>query len=261
MVIHEFGNSNNPIILLLPGTCCYWKANFKNVLNQLQEYFYVGIVAYSGFEDTEQSEFISMDDEVVKLEKHIQSHYGGKVYALYGCSLGGSFVSLLAARQKIQMKYGIIGSSDMDQSGNISASIKAALVGKVIYPFIHSGKYKNRFLQKRMERRLSEPDPYYKAFVSLVGVVKYDMRFISKSSVKNQFYSDLLTRLPEKINPPQTEIHVLYARKMGVKYLERYKRYFANPVIHTFSLRHEELLGVYPEQWIQLIKEICLVVQ
>ena len=45
---------------------------------------------------------------------------------------------------------------------------------------------------------------------------------------------------------------------MGEKYLARYKKYFKDPIIHTFDLRHEELLGVYPEKWCDLIKEICL---
>lgn len=51
MKIHEFGNEGTPVILLLPGTCCYWKANFGNVAERLAENFRVGIVAYSGFDE------------------------------------------------------------------------------------------------------------------------------------------------------------------------------------------------------------------
>lgn len=117
-----------------------------------------------------------------------------KMCAAYGCSLGGSFVALLIARQNIIMEHGIIGSSDFDQSGIISARLKAALMGKVLYPYIHTGKYSISFMQK----------------------------------------------------------------KMGEKYLTRYKQHFQNPVIHEHNMRHEELLGVYPEQWAKLVKEICL---
>ena len=46
-------------------------------------------------------------------------------------------------------------------------------------------------------------------------------------SCKNQFYSDLVTPLPDKINVPGTEIHIFYALKMGEKYRERYERHFA----------------------------------
>ena len=45
---------------------------------------------------------------------------------------------------------------------------------------------------------------------------------------------------------------------MGEQYLERYKKYFKNPVIHEHDMRHEELLGVYPEDWCSLVEKICL---
>ncbi len=31
-----------------------------------------------------------------------------------------------------------------------------------------------------------------------------------------------------------------------------------NPVIHEHDMRHEELLGVYPEDWCSLVEKICL---
>lgn len=31
MNIYEFGNKENPIIMLFPGTMCYWKGNRKTV--------------------------------------------------------------------------------------------------------------------------------------------------------------------------------------------------------------------------------------
>lgn len=258
MRIHEFGKADKPFILLLPGTCCYWKANFENVIESLTKDFRVGIAAYSGFDENSNDEFISMENETEKLETYIKENYNSKICAAYGCSLGGSFVALLIARQNIIMEHGIIGSSDFDQSGIISAKLKAALMGKVLYPYIHTGKYSISFMQKKMEQRLKEPDPYNKAFLSIVGTDRYDLSFISKTSLKNQFYSDLVTRIPDHIESKDTEIHVFYAKKMGEKYLTRYKQHFQNPVIHEHNMRHEELLGVYPEQWAKLVKEICL---
>lgn len=257
MKIHEFGKENNPVILLLPGTCCFWKANFENVAGRLTEHFRVGIVAYSGFDEECNDEFRSMQEETEKLEQYIKDHYNNKICAAYGCSLGGSFVSLLAARENIGMEYGIIGSSDFDQAGKLKAKLQSALVAKILYPYIHTGRYSLSFMQKKMEQRMREPDPYNRAFVHLVKG-GYDLSFITKNSIKNQFYSDLVTKIPEKINPKNTEIHILYAKKMGEKYLARYQEHFANPVIHEQDLRHEELLGVYPDQWYQLITKICL---
>ena len=257
MTVHEFGEKQNPTLLLLPGTTCHWKANFEKALDGLTEHFFVGIVAYTGFDETDTEDFISMTDEVQRIETYIQQHYGGHIHAAYGCSLGGSFVAMLADRKNIAMKYGIIGSSDMDETSAFVAGLQAKLMTWLLYPYIHTGKYKLKLAQKKLNRRMQEDDPYNKAFVGIVGRDRYDMSFISEESFYNQYYSDLVTKLPEQIVLENGEIHVLYAKKMGKKYLERYHRYFANPTIHEHDLRHEELLGVYPEQWIRLIVSIC----
>lgn len=45
MTIHEFGDKENTVILLLPGTMCYWKGNFGAVIDRLAEKFLVAVVA------------------------------------------------------------------------------------------------------------------------------------------------------------------------------------------------------------------------
>ena len=80
--------------------------------------------------------------------------------------------------------------------------------------------------------------------------------YVTVQSCKNQFYSDLVTPLPDKIDVPGTEIHIFYALKMGEKYRARYEQHFARPVIHEQDLQHEELLACYPERWAQLVKDI-----
>ena len=83
------------------------------------------------------------------------------------------------------------------------------------------------------------------------------MPFVSKKSVANQFGSDMVTSLPDKIAPKQGKIHVFYALKMGEQYRERYLQHFAEPVIHEHDLRHEELLACYPEKWVKEVKNAC----
>lgn len=33
MKVYEFGEADKPVIMLFPGTCCYWKSNFGNVIH------------------------------------------------------------------------------------------------------------------------------------------------------------------------------------------------------------------------------------
>ena len=148
MKVYSFGNETAPALLLLPGTCCHWKSNFDRVIPLLEKDFHVLCVSYDGFDETENTEFPTMLAETEKLEKYIKEHCGGHIRAAYGCSLGGSFVGLLAARQNIHMDYGILGSSDLDQSSVVAAKLQTELLLPMIYPLIRDGRFKSRFLEK-----------------------------------------------------------------------------------------------------------------
>lgn len=253
MKVYPFGEENAPTILLLPGTCCHWKGNFGHVIPLLAREYRVLCVSYDGFDETEPAEFPTMMEETEKIEAYIREHCGGHIRAAYGCSLGGSFVGLLAARRNIHMDYGVLGSSDLDQASPFAARLQTNLLLPLIYPVIRDGGFKSRFLRKRLEKRAAEMPVYVAAFMEMLGGKR---PYVTEQSCKNQFYSDLITPLPEKIAVTGTEIHVFYALKTGEKYRERYERHFVHPVLHEQNLQHEELLACYPEKWAQLVKSI-----
>lgn len=134
MKIYGFGAPEAPVILLLPGTCCHWRANFGHVIPLLADEFRVLCVSYDGFDETERTEFPSMTAETEKIEAYIREHCGGHIRGAYGCSLGGSFVGLLAARQNIRMDCGILGSSDLDQASPLTAKLQTGLLLPLLYP-------------------------------------------------------------------------------------------------------------------------------
>ena len=74
---------------------------------------------------------------------------------------------------------------------------------------------------------------------------------VSKTSMKNQFYSDLVTPLGEHISAEGTTVHIFYALQMGEKYHERYLKHFDSPDIREQNYGHEELLFFYPEKWFE----------
>ena len=253
MKIYSFGDERSPVLLLLPGTCCHWKGNFGHVIPLLERDFRVLCVSYDGFDETERTEFPTMLEESAKIEDYIRTHCGGHIRAAYGCSLGGSFVGLLAARGNIRMDFGILGSSDLDQAGKLTAKLQTELLLPLIYPLIRDGSFKSRFLRKQMDKRSAEMGGYVKAFMEMFGGAR---PYVTMRSCKNQFYYDLITPLPDKLDVPGTQIHIFYALKMGEKYRERYERHFAQPVIHEQDMQHEELLACHPEEWAQLVKSI-----
>ena len=151
--------------------------------------------------------------------------YGGRIKAAYGCSLGGSFVSLLIQRKRIHIDHGIIGSSDMDEAGSFMARIQSSIVVPIMYRMVHTGK-----LPKFMQKKINEAD-------------------------KSKKESDLVTKVQHGIDVPGTTIHVFYATKMGKKYEKRYCTYFKNPDIRRHNMQHEELFCCHSAEWVEEVKK------
>lgn len=256
MKFYHFGVSDAPTIFLFPGTCCHWKANFEEVIPFLQRDFQVVCVSYDGFDETEQTIFPDMVKETEKVEAYIQKNFGGRICAAYGCSLGGSFVGLLIQRKNIHIDHGILGSSDLDQGSGLSARLQAWLIGRVLYNMFQKGKLPG-FMAKRLENKPKEDRIYYDKMLSMFGMNNTRMVFVKRESIRNQFYSDLVTPLEDGVDLPGTTVHCFYAAKMGEKYLERYQKHFKSPDIRRHNMQHEELLICYPQEWIQGVKICC----
>ena len=255
MKFYRFGNEDKPDIMLLPGTCCHWKT-FSAVIPLLKDTFQVVCISYDGFDENEPDAiFTTMTEETKKIEGYIKAKFGGRIFAAYGCSLGGSFVGLLIGREKIHIDHGFIGSSDLDQAGIVGARIQSAIVKPVLGKAAHDGKLPewmtNMMLKKAEDPKEAEKN--IKTFEKLFASIS----FASEKSIYNQFYSDLVTPLKDNIRVEGTTVHIFYALKMGEKYFDRYNKHFPDADIVARDYSHEQLLISYPEQWAQDIKRCC----
>jgi pimeloyl-ACP methyl ester carboxylesterase len=256
MKFYEFGDLDKPIIILLPGTCCHWKANFENVIPYLAKHFRVVCVSYDGFDETENTVFPDMVTETEKIENYIKENCGGKIHAAYGCSLGGSFVGLLVQRGNVHINHAILGSSDLDQEEGISAKIKAWLIGKILYGMFQKGSLP-KFMKRRLEKKPTDERLYYDKMLDMFGMNSTRMSFVKRESIQNQFYSDLVTPIENGISVSDTTVHIFYAVKMGDKYFERYRNHFKDPDIRRHDMQHEELLICFPKQWADEVRKCC----
>lgn len=256
MKFYKFGDKHHPVILLLPGTCCHWKANFETVIPLLEKEFHVVCVSYDGFDETEDTIFRDMLTETEKIENYVKENYGAKVHAAYGCSMGGSFVGLLVQRGNIHISHAILGSSDLDQETGLSAKFKSRLIARILSGMFRKGKLPG-FMQRRLTKKPADERMYYDKMLALFGVGNTRMSFVKQKSIQNQFYSNLVTPIGNGIERTGTTVHVFYAVKMGEGYLERYAMHFKNPDIRRHEMQHEELLVCYPEQWTEEVRNCC----
>ena len=89
----------------------------------------------------------------------------------------------------------------------------------LLHKIVSTGEYP-KVLQGLVEKKRT---PYRDKFMTMFGIGNGGLPFIKKESVYNQFYSDLITPLEKGISVSGTTIHCFYAKKMGAKYLDRYK--------------------------------------
>ena len=253
MKYYEWGKQHEKTILLLPGTCCNVKSNFSQVIPLLAKQYHVIGVDYDGF-DGKGTEFPDMLTVTRKIERFIAKKLNGSVHIVYGSSLGGSFVGLLVQRNRIHIDHAIIGSSDLDQSGTVSAWLQTQLLGGAFYQMLRKGQMPQWMIKISEKKMGKEATQKYAAMISSISDA---MQTVSKKSMKQQFYSDLVTPLEEKIKADGTTVHIFYALQMGEKYRDRYLLHFADPDIIEQDYGHEELLFFYPEEWVKEIRKCC----
>ena len=233
MTFDEFGKENEKTLMLLPGTCCDWQTNFERVIPTLSEKYHLICVNYDGFDGSDVI-FPDMITVTEKIERYIQNEHGGKIDGAIGSSLGSSFVGQLIQRKNIHIDHGIFGSPDLDQSGKISAKLQSMLVVPLLTSFT-----------KNEKKQLKSKEMLKKIFLMDDEAADKFMACFSKfspESIKNEYYTDLLTHLEDNIKVEHTKAHFIYANKMGEKYLKRYKKYFADPDIREFDMQHEQWL-------------------
>ncbi|WP_329603970.1 hypothetical protein [Clostridium hydrogenum] len=104
-------------------------------------------------------------------------------------------------------------------------------------------------------------EQYMKKFMHIMlGAGGQKLDFVTKRSMENQFYYDLITEMEDGIDVSGTSVHCIYAAEMGEIYLKRYEQHFKNPHIVKHNLKHEELLACKPNEWVEAIKK-CIGVE
>ena len=233
MQFDEIGRMTGKTLFLLPGTACDYQTNFGSVLDRLGETYRLVCVNYDGF-DGSGLIFPDMLTVTEKIERYIIENFGGRIDGAIGSSLGSSFVGQLIQRENVHLDHGIFGSPDLDQCGRFSAWLQSKLVVPLLTSFTGSEKKKARTREKLKS--------FFEMSDDTAGRFMDCFSKFAPESIRNEYYSDLITWLRDDIHVEHTRVHFIYAAKMGEKYLKRYKKYFRDPEIRKFNMQHEQWL-------------------
>lgn len=233
MKFDEMGLMSGKTLMLLPGTACDYQTNFGSVLDRLAKKYHLICVNYDGFDGSDLV-FPDMITVTEKIEQYIKENFKGRIDGAIGSSLGSSFVGQLIQRENVHIDHGIFGSPDLDQSGKFSAWLQSKLVVPLLTSFT-KGEKKKAKVQEKIKNLFEMSDEIADKFMAC-------FEKFSPESIKNEYYTDLLTWLQDDICVEHTKVHFIYANKMGEKYLKRYRKYFHEPEIREFDMQHEQWL-------------------
>ena len=78
MKIYNYGNPEKNSLFLLPGSCAHPENYFGGIREYLEKFYNVFRVGYTGFNKTENTDFVSVTDEAEKIENYVKDNLDGK---------------------------------------------------------------------------------------------------------------------------------------------------------------------------------------
>ena len=193
----EYGNQNPETVILLHGGGLSWW-NYRDVAQLFSDRFHVVLPILDGHADCD-APFTSIEENAARIIAHIDKHFGGKVLAVGGLSLGGQIaVEMLTQRPDI-CRFALLESTLVKPSKLTHALIKPTFG-------MSYGLIKQMWFAKIQAAYLGIPkklfDDYYR---DTCKISKEDMIAFLES---NSAYS-----IKPALRDAQAKVHIVFGSK------------------------------------------------
>ncbi len=109
MTVMEYGQQNPDIVMLLHGGGLSWW-NYREAAQKLAAQYHVVLPVLDGHADSGVP-FTTIEENAARLISHIGTHFGGKILAIGGLSLGGQIVVEMLSQCPDICRYALIESA------------------------------------------------------------------------------------------------------------------------------------------------------
>lgn len=249
MNIHEFGKENKETILLIHPSVVKWDY-FESVIPLMQKNYHLLVPALPGYDFENDSDFTSVEQIASELNNRLKEEGYTEIYAVYGCSMGGSIALMVTLGQKIKIKHCIM-------DGGITPYQLPWLVTR----FIALKDYLMMMLGRAGGAALLEKafatDEYSKEDIQYVVDV---LRHCSRKTLWRTFDSCNNYKVPEPVPEVNTQIHYwcakneLKERKQDIAYMKC--KFPQTKFSELPDLGHGGLVLLKPELFSKMIYEL-----
>lgn len=235
MLFNEFGNKQNPPVLLMHGMMQDWHSEYE-LLKPLEKHYRLIIPAQDGFYDG-SCDFTSFADQARQIEEYIQANYNGKIHGAFGASQGGLMLTELLTRNKVDLGTVIMDGCYVAHQGRISAIATAWMFKK----YKNTGKFPAliNIMTTKMGKTLDDLTD---------GLDKRMYLNASDESIDRNFMENYTYRTRPEIAQNTTMVHLwcgskepyaIKSHNILKKYLKNYKEEIMEGFGHgEFLLQH-----------------------
>ena len=237
----EYGNQNTETVILLHGGGLSWW-NYRDVAQLLSDRFHVVLPILDGHAGSD-APFTSIEDNAARIIDHIDEHFGGKVLAVGGLSLGGQIaVEMLTQRPDI-CRFALLESTLVKPSKLTRALIKPTFG-------MSYGLIKQKWFAKMQAAYLGIPkalfDDYYR---DTCKISKEDMIAFLKANCGHS--------VKPALGNTKAKVHIVFGSKEQSAIRASGKMLhdtIPNSTLENLpGFRHGDLSLNYPEQYAQII--------
>ena len=99
MTLHEFGQNNKDVILLIHPSLVMWDY-FEYVIPLLEDRYHLIVPAIPGYDEEDPGDFTSVEKIASSLADQLEEQGIREIACMYGCSMGGSIVTRFLADRR-----------------------------------------------------------------------------------------------------------------------------------------------------------------
>lgn len=250
MNIHEFGIGNPKTLLLIHPSVVKWDY-FENVIPLLEKNYHLLVPALPGYDFDNDSDFTSVEQIASELNLWLKANGNSELYAVYGCSMGGSIALMVALGQTIPIRHCIMDGGITPYQLPWIATRFIALKDYLMMMLGRTGGV--ALLEKAFAT-----DDYSKEDLQYVADV---LRHCSRKTLWRTFDSCNNYKVPEPVPKIETQIHYWYAkgeekeRKQDIAYM---KHKFPQTKFDILpELGHAGLVLLKPDLFVEMIDRLA----
>ena len=147
MQIDTYGKKSNPSLLMIHGMYMDG-SNLKNLIEELEDDYYLIVPTMKGCDGNTDIVFDSIDDECLDIEDYIKENLNGHIDYGYGLSMGGTLLYNILQRDNITVDKAILDGLYVSHQGESMAYMTVKVMSGMMNDTTPKDEWEPSFLLK-----------------------------------------------------------------------------------------------------------------